>query len=141
MKLRKGRGRPVERQQFRLVDESDRTHFALWSSSTVYPEKPSTHKHMGYRKFLNLKRLQLTVGGPDNRAAVAVFTGLRPARKILDKWEIEALHDALHRVYIYIYSKKLYASHSRRNSRIQKRLSKAHRAKRQKNPKVGKKWE
>lgn len=107
IKLRKGRGKPIERRVFYLTDEFGKIHFEFWTPSLVFTEKPKTKKpDKRYKTILNLRNLQLSIDKETGIPAIAIFHGMHPTRKQIAVEELSKLIKALLSVYYIIYNKE-----------------------------------
>jgi len=105
IKLRKGRGKPVERRVFYLTDESGKIQFEFWTPGLAFTEKPKTRaKNAGrWKTILSVKNLRLFQDLETGRFGITIFHGLHPSTKMFDEWEWIRF---LTRLYIYIYRVK-----------------------------------
>jgi hypothetical protein len=109
IKLRKGKGRPVERRQFYLSDDKGRIHFELWSPVTIFPDRPKRNKIKGrFIKFLSIRNLQLYYDKISGKGFISIFHGLHPTTRELSCTDIELLHATLHMYYNIIIHKKRF---------------------------------
>jgi hypothetical protein len=117
IKLRKGKGRPVERRQFYLSDDKGRIHFELWSPETIFPDRPKRKIHNRFLKILQTRNVSVYFDMITEKPYIAFFRGLHPATLELDNQRLRDIHDALHLCYILIYNKRNLCYRSRRYSR------------------------